>query len=382
MSSQNPSFNPTGYVGTNFTNPGQDYFRRRDPTTTDIHFRPGSRWINTLSNTAWTLGSVVSNSANWIICGGGTLAVQEFLLDDANLVSPIAGVVAIAGDATKGVSTFMPIGGVAEITIADAAVAQKGVVLLADNAEAIAGTDTDKAITSQDLAAKLGVQTANGLLVGQGTSNALQSMSAGAAGQIVQSSGAAVNPVWTTATYPATTTNGQVLLSSATNVVSSSPHITANTAGIVTTPLQSASSAYLNGSVANVTGDGTSYVVVFDVEDYDIQGEYNIATGEFKVTVAGLYLITTAVMLENIAAAHNIGNLWILLNGNPEWAIQYNPGASRESSNQFSCAGATVLKLAPNDLISVHVQVGGSTKTVGVNGTAGSHASLQVTKIA
>lgn len=50
---------------------------------------------------------------------------------------------------------------------------QIGVVQLATNAEAIAGTDTAKAITSDDLKAKLGSQTLHGLPIGEGNGGTL-----------------------------------------------------------------------------------------------------------------------------------------------------------------------------------------------------------------
>lgn len=439
MSSENPSFNPTGYLGTNFTNPGQNFFERRDPLPTDIHFPVGARWINTTSNTFWVLGSVVSKVANWIACGGGALAVDSLLLDDANTVIPISGVISLLGDSVQGVSTFMPIAGTAEITIEDSSAAQKGVV----------------AVNS----------VVHGVLFGGATQSAINSSTAGLSGQVLQSAGAAADPVWSTATYPATTSAGEVLLSNVANAIISSNSLTgnftftgstagaartvtvsqtdntnaashaivsvqsggvlggdpkyqatiaattwsfgadntdtqsfvlsqnanlgtknvfrSNVAGIIGLPLQSASSAYLSASVPNVTGDLTTYVVIFDVEDYDIQGEYNVATGEFKVTVGGLYQVTTNVLLYNLGAGHNIGNIQILVNGGSVWQAQFNPGASRESANQFSALGSAMLQLAPNDLISVQVQVGGSTKTVGVTGGgAGNHAEFQVTKIA
>jgi hypothetical protein len=106
--------------------------------------------------------------------------------------------------------------------------AQKGSVTLASNAETIAGTDTSKVVTPDDLKAKLGVQTANGLLIGEGTAAAVASMSAGSAGQIVRSSGAAVDPAWTTATFPATTAAGEVLLSNSANTVTSGASLTGN----------------------------------------------------------------------------------------------------------------------------------------------------------
>lgn len=60
--------------------------------------------------------------------------------------------------------------------------------------------------------------TNHGLLVGQNNS-AIAAMSAGTAGQIVTSSGAAADPVWTTNTYPATSTQGDIVYASANNTL-------------------------------------------------------------------------------------------------------------------------------------------------------------------
>lgn len=357
MSSQNPSYNPTGYLGTNYTNPGQNYFERRDPLSTDIHYPVGARWINTASNTFWVLGSVVNKVANWIVCGGGSLAVQEILLDDANLVSPVAGVITLVGDATQGVSTFMPVAGTAEITIADAAAAQKGVVQSSS--------------------------VVHGVLIGGATQEIITSSTAGTSGQILQSSGAASDPTWTTATYPATTTSGQVLLSSATNVIASSAYITATSAGIISTSSQSGSSAYLSGDVANQTGDGTDVAIVFDAEDYDIQSEYSTSTGLFTAKTAGIYLVTCNVLLDNIGAAHTSGNLRIKKNASTYWKAQFNPAASMDSGNQFSALGSLPIKCSANDTLQVLILVDGGTKTVGLKaGTSGASTTFQVSKIA
>lgn len=56
------------------------------------------------------------------------------------------------------------------------------------------------------------------VLVG-GASSSVSSVGPGSAGQVLQSGGAASNPVYSTATYPATTTSNQILYSSATNTV-------------------------------------------------------------------------------------------------------------------------------------------------------------------
>lgn len=56
------------------------------------------------------------------------------------------------------------------------------------------------------------------VLVG-GATNAISSVGPGLAGQVLQSGGAAANPAYSTATYPATTTINQILYSSSNNVV-------------------------------------------------------------------------------------------------------------------------------------------------------------------
>ena len=79
--------------------------------------------------------------------------------------------------------------------------------------------------------------TAHGLLVGEGTSS-IVAMATGSAGQVVQSGGASADPVYSTATYPATATGtGKILIADGTNWVASTPTFpaTAGTSGNVLT---------------------------------------------------------------------------------------------------------------------------------------------------
>ncbi len=65
--------------------------------------------------------------------------------------------------------------------------------------------------------------TNHGVLIGQATS-AIVATAAGTAGQVLQSGGASADPVYSTATYPATAgTSGNVLTSDGTNFVSQAP---------------------------------------------------------------------------------------------------------------------------------------------------------------
>lgn len=65
--------------------------------------------------------------------------------------------------------------------------------------------------------------TTHGVLIGEGTSS-IVALAAGSAGQVLQSGGASADPVYSTATYPATAgTSGNVLTSDGTNWTSSTP---------------------------------------------------------------------------------------------------------------------------------------------------------------
>lgn len=358
MSSQFPSNNPTGYFGITPTTPGQNWYKRRDPLSSDYkNYCIGDRWINEDLLSIWALVGKTASGGTWVPLGGGNVAVNGLLLDDANTAYPNAGIITLTGDSAQGISTSLPIANTAEITIANAAAAQKGVVQSSS--------------------------VVHGVLIGGATQELIKSTTAGTSGQILQSKGAATDPAWTTATYPATTTSGQVLLSTATNQIDSSPSITASSTGIISTPYQSGASAYLSVDVANQTGNGDDAIVVFNAEDYDIQGEYDFATGIFTAKNAGIYLVMCNVLLDNIGAANTSGELRIRKNAFTYWKSQFNPTASKDVGSQLTINGSVTINCAVGDELKVIVNIYNDTKTVGFKaGASGASTTFQIAKIA
>jgi len=86
---------------------------------------------------------------------------------------------------SNGSISFTTGAGTLSIQGTQATTAQLGSVTLATNAEAIAGTDTSKVITPDDLKAKLGTQTANAMPYGAGNNMALLWTTALTNGQVV-----------------------------------------------------------------------------------------------------------------------------------------------------------------------------------------------------
>jgi len=99
---------------------------------------------------------------------------------------------------------------------------QAGVVTFATNAETIAGTVTNKAVTPDDLKAKLGTQTNHGVLVGAGTSAAVTALAVGATNTVLLGNTGA-DPSFGTVPNAALT-NSSITLNSGNNIsVSGSP---------------------------------------------------------------------------------------------------------------------------------------------------------------
>lgn len=120
--------------------------------------------------------------------GSGSVdAIQYIRGDDAVAVppNPATFIMELQGDTAQGVVTSGNAVTYTEtISMLDATELQKGVILLASNAETIAGADTTKATTPDDITAKLGVQTVNGIPYGTGTAAAIAWLAEAANGQI------------------------------------------------------------------------------------------------------------------------------------------------------------------------------------------------------
>jgi hypothetical protein len=163
----------------------------------------------TINTSGGLSGGGAVNLGGTLNLSAGATVPTTFTEDGASVATPSSNNLNIFGTSAQGISTSGS-GATVTITASNASTSQKGVVALATNAEAIAGTDTAKAVTSDDLKAKLGSQTLNALPYGGGTTAAVNWLAAATNGQIpIGSTGNP--PVLGTITQPAagvTVTNG------------------------------------------------------------------------------------------------------------------------------------------------------------------------------
>lgn len=93
-----PTNNPLGYLGTDSTNPRDTFYRRRDPTTSDLRlYKLGDRWINTESASAFILVSKSNGLSLWEAIGGGSTQIASLTGNFGGAIFPVAGNVNVFG---------------------------------------------------------------------------------------------------------------------------------------------------------------------------------------------------------------------------------------------------------------------------------------------
>lgn len=155
--------------------------------------------------------------------------------------------------------------------------------------------------------------------------------------------------------------------------------VESKSSGIISTPLQSGCGVQRALDDANVTGDGTAYVVLFGSEEYDHQGEYDTGTGIFTCNTAGVYICSAVVCVGGLAAAHTTGQISFVKGATKYGTTEVGPYLCRDGFSQYSFVLTELLKCAAGDTIKCEIKVSGGTKVVDVMG--GVCTVMQIQKI-
>lgn len=121
--------------------------------------------------------------------------------------------------------------------------------------------------------------------------------------------------------------------------------------------------------VNNVTGDGTTYTVIFDNVHFDNVGNYNSSTGIFTALVTGKYLFGTNVTLFGVIVTNNNVLLNINQIGKTNQYSNFNPFPIVNGNSETTINASTMINMTAGDTVQITVRVdGNSTKNVGIAG--------------
>lgn len=141
-------------------------------------------------------------------------------------------------------------------------------------------------------------------------------------------------------------------------------------APIVTSTTQPAFSAYLSTPTVDVTGDGTNYILLFDTEQFDQNGDFVPGTGTFTAPVDGIYYFTYTCVLTGLLNTHVSGQSYLVCStGEIQYGVRINPWAMSDGGN-LAFEGNGLFKLNAGDTMQVNIQVSSGTKVVDVYGGA------------
>lgn len=126
--------------------------------------------------------------------------------------------------------------------------------------------------------------------------------------------------------------------------------------------------AYLNTSVNNVTGDATTYTIIFDTEVYDRGGNFTIGTSTFTAPITGLYQFDLGTLLGG-GTSMSLTFTQIVTT-----ARTYQRGAPLSAASVTSCQGvnAVLADMTAGDTATFTItatDTGG--KIDDINGTSG-----------
>lgn len=130
----------------------------------------------------------------------------------------------------------------------------------------------------------------------------------------------------------------------------------------------------------NVTGDGTTYDLLWQTEITDTGSEY--ASSVFTATSTGKYLISFHCALKGYASGHTQYMLWVVTSNLTKKVTRLNPYAVFSAADQFIMSYSGVYHLDAADTAKVQLQVTGSTKVVDVQVDTQSANYLTITKLA
>lgn len=123
--------------------------------------------------------------------------------------------------------------------------------------------------------------------------------------------------------------------------------------------------AKVSANVANVTGDGTNYHIIYDTVIFDQASNYNNSTGVFTAPITGKYQINAQVNFVNVNPTLIVRGQSQLVATSRTMTNNYmNLSLVSNADNQVSFSYSTLLDMSANDTVYVTMYAQGGSKDV------------------
>ena len=138
--------------------------------------------------------------------------------------------------------------------------------------------------------------------------------------------------------------------------------------GCVNLPSTPCMSVQLSAAVANVTGDGTTWVMTCNSENFDQNSNYDTSTYKFTAPVNGRYLCTASIWTYGYNASHNVSSAQFYDGTTQYTGYNVNPNYVRDTSSYMHLSFSRIINLTAGAYLQVRLGASGSTKTVSADG--------------
>jgi hypothetical protein len=158
------------------------------------------------------------------------------------------------------------------------------------------------------------------------------------------------------------------------NAGSQTTVMTIDNTGAVSTPLQPAFLETIGTTIANETGDGTAYVVVWDNEVFDQNADF--ATSTFTAPVTGRYRLSLVISLSGIGSGQVDARVLLTATNRVVQHHWHGYNVRNGTSGTSGTSITTLMDMDASDTVTVTALSGpsGQSKDVDVEGTGGSNA--------
>jgi|8_EtaG_2_1085327.scaffolds.fasta_scaffold50647_1 hypothetical protein len=148
---------------------------------------------------------------------------------------------------------------------------------------------------------------------------------------------------------------------------SGTEHMSIDSTGAVTKPLQPSFHCTKNGTASNVTGDGTVYTIAGWTEVADRNADFNNTSGVFTAPVTGLYLLTAEIYIQGMNSSHADNSVYFYSSNRNYGFLGVATQSASGHTGDFQVNGSVLADMDASDTVSLRIDFRGSSKIIDVH---------------